>query len=124
MPVISIVAKYHGDKISFTSVTAYNFLGVKYEGYYDYDFTRADLYAGYYEKYGKPDDGKNFYQELRLSSSENDDRKLQWIGGAMFFTGRTTKLYTTYTGVDADPTAPFYDITATDNRDRGFALDV
>ena len=119
---ISMVAKYHGDMFNFTSVTAYNFLGVEYKGYYDYDYTRADLYAGYYEKYGKPDDGKNYYQELRFSSSDNNENKLQWIGGAMLFTGRTTKRYTTYTGVDADPEAPYYNITATDNKDRGLAL--
>ena len=119
---ISMVAKYHGDMINFTSVTAYNFLGVEYKGYYDYDYTRADLYAGYYEKYGKPDDGKNYYQELRFSSSDNNENKIQWIGGAMFFSGRTTKRYTTYTGIDADPDAPYYNITATDNKDRGLAL--
>ncbi len=81
----ALVASYKGPQVDFTSITAYQFW--RSHEVTDLDYTPADLI-----RRDNSEKQKNFYQELRLSSSEKHpvvlckEAKLSWIIGASGFT--------------------------------------
>ena len=118
---VSMVVKREGPKATFTSVSAFNTVHIRYNGKYDYDGHAADEYFGSYEKYGAPDLERNFYQELRLASN-NIGSKFQWIVGSVYYKINTNKKYENWTGVDSgDPDAPYADLVDAAERNHGFA---
>ncbi len=86
----SLTARYSAKKINLISISAYNSFHYNFPGNYDADFTAADIASGNATYlHGQ----NNFSEEVRISSNENNS-KLNWVGGVYAFSQKYNKVST------------------------------
>ncbi len=113
----SLTVRYSAKHINLISISAFNKYQQNYPGNFDADFSAADFFSGNATYLNGQN---NFSQEIRISSNENN-KKLNWLGGVYAFSQEYTKVSTLNYGVDATAT-PYSLVTYNPVNNKGISF--
>ncbi len=122
----SLVLKYKGKKVNFFMQNSLQQNYRYYENTIDADFSPFDI-VGIYNNYGKDYNRvKVFTQEIKLSSSENDDSRFSWVAGTYLYNQQNPTKQATAFGKDAGfigvPDQNFAIISTNESTNKGIAI--
>ncbi|MBG9375667.1 TonB-dependent receptor [Panacibacter sp. DH6] len=122
----SLVINHSGNRINFSSQTAWQQNHRYYNAPLDGDFSPLDIIS-VINDYGKSwNNVKAFTQEIRFSSPANNAAALKWTAGAYFFQQRVPNRQATYYGADAGiygiPDTEFTNINTSTGKNTGIAV--
>ena len=119
--------KYKGDDINFSSVTSYQYVNRKFKDTLDRDYSPYDLQAFIAKGNHNSIPIHVIAEELRLSSANDKNNKLDWQLGTYAFMENKEENYDQVTGADAvqiqgDTLAPYINTTYSDLHNYGIAF--
>jgi iron complex outermembrane receptor protein len=122
----SLVLKYKGEKVNLFVQNSWQQNYRYYENTIDADFSPYDI-VGIYNNYGKDFNRvRVFTQDIKLSSSENDDSRFKWVAGTYLYSQQNPTKQATAFGKDAGfigvPDKNFAIISTNVSKNKGIAF--